>query len=336
MQGAQIAMFRFAMLVCCLLGAGWALQAQTTPALHLEREIPLSQVEGRVDHLSADVAGKRVFVAALGNDTVEVVDLRLGRRVARIAGLHEPQGVLYLAANKTLYVAGGDDGKVRSFDGRTLQSLKIVNLGEDADDLRYDPVHGEVLAGYGTGGIAMLGLDLTRRADLHLPVHPEAFEVSGDGKELFVNLPHNRSIGKVDLTTRAVNAQWADPGAEANYPMALDSSGNRLYVACRQPGELVQLNAASGAVLAQISTVGDADDLFFDRARGVLYVIGGEGYIDVIQVGSGKTTKSVAHIPTQPGARTGLFVPEWNELLVAAPRRGQNPARLLVFSIAAK
>lgn len=326
-------MFRFAMGVC-LLGAGLAVQAQTAPTLHLSREIPLLHVEGRVDHLSADVAGKRVFVAALGNDTVEVVDLQLGRRVARITGLHEPQGVLYLAANKTLYVANGDDGKVRSFDGRTLQPLKTVNLGEDADDLRYDPVHGEVLAGYGTGGIAMLGLDLTRRADLRLPVHPEAFEVSGDGKELYVNLPHNQSIGRIDLATRAVNAQWADPGVQANYPMALDSATGRLYVACREPGELVLLNAASGAVLAHIPTVGDADDLFFDRSRGVLYVIGGEGYVDVIQVRSGKTLKSIAHVATQPGARTGLFVPEWNELLVAAPQRGQTPARLLVYSIA--
>ncbi len=327
-------MSRFAMVAWFVLSAGLAVQAQTAPALHLQREIPLPQVAGRVDHLSADVAGERVFVAALGNDTVEVVDLRLGRRVARIEGLHEPQGVLYLAGNKTLYVANGDDGKVRSFDGRTLQPLKTVSLGEDADDLRYDPVHGEVLAGYGAGGIAMLGLDLMRRADLRLPVHPEAFELSGDGKQIFVNLPHNQSIGKIDLGTRAVNAQWADPGAEANYPMALDPAGSRLYVACRQPGELLLLNAASGAVLAHIPTVGDADDMFFDRARKMLYVIGGEGYVDVVQVGSGARMTSIAHVTTQSGARTGLLVPEWNELLVAAPQRGQAPARLLVYSIA--
>jgi DNA-binding beta-propeller fold protein YncE len=327
-------MFRMVLLVCCVLGAGEAAHAQTAPPLHLQREIPLPQVAGRIDHLSADVAGGRVFVAALGNGTVEVVDLRLGRRVSRIEGLHEPQGVLYLAANKTLYVADGDDGKVRSFDGRTLQPLKTLSLGEDADDLRYDPVHGEVLAGYGTGGIAMLGLDLVRRADLRLPVHPEAFEISADGKQLFVNLPHNQSIGKIDLATRAVNAQWADPGAEANYPMALDAAGKRLYVACRQPGELVALNPATGAVLGHIPTVGDADDMFFDLARGLLYVIGGEGYVDVVQPGSGAKMHSLAHVTTQSGARTGLLVPEWNQLLVAAPQRGQTPARLLVYSIA--
>jgi DNA-binding beta-propeller fold protein YncE len=329
-------MFRFAVLVAWVLGAGLALIAQTPPALHLEQEIPLPKVQGRVDHLSADVAHKRVFVAALGNDTVEVVDLRLGRRVARIDGLHEPQGVLYLAANRTLYVSNGDDGKVRSFDGMTLEPFKAVSLGEDADNLRYDSSRGELLVAYGTGGIAMLGWDLTRRADLRLPVHPEAFALSEDGKLLYVNRPHNRSIGRIDLTTRSVNPQWSSPGGSANYPMALDPTGKRLYVACRQPGELVLLDAASGAVQAQIPTVGDADDLFFDAARSLLYVIGGEGYIDVVQAGPGKSLKSIAHIPTQPGARTGLLVPEWNELLVAVPQRGESPARLLAYSIAGK
>jgi hypothetical protein len=42
---------------------------------------------------------------------------------------------------------------------------------------------------------------------------------------------------------------------------------------------------------------------------------------------------SRARVPTAPGARTGLYVPEWKKLLVAAPRQGTNEARLLVFEI---
>ena len=37
--------------------------------------IPLPGVEGRIDHMALDIAGQRLFVAALGNNTVEVVDL---------------------------------------------------------------------------------------------------------------------------------------------------------------------------------------------------------------------------------------------------------------------
>ncbi len=54
-------------------------------------------VEGRIDHLNADVKGQRLFVAALGNNTLEVLDLAQGKRIRSVIGLREPQGVAYVA-----------------------------------------------------------------------------------------------------------------------------------------------------------------------------------------------------------------------------------------------
>jgi len=327
---SRYATFLYLGLASCS-SAGWA---QPTPALHFEREIILPDVQGRIDHLAADVAGRRVFVAALGNGTAEVVDLGLGRRVGQITGLKGPQGVVYVPANGRLYVASGGDGIVHSYDGRTLKLLKTVDLGDDADNLRYDAKRKLVLAGYGSGAIAQLGLDLARRGDFHLPVHPESFQLSTDDKRLYVNLPLHMSVGTIDLEKRAVNALWGRPGTLANFPMALDDMHGRIFVACRMPAKLLMMDATSGAVTARISTVGDADDLFFDAVRGTVYVIGGGGFVDVVRVGPGDKLSSVAHALTATGARTGLFVPEWNTLLVAAPRSATRPARLMVYSIA--
>ena len=144
-----------------------ALPAQPAPgSLRLDRVIPLPGVEGRIDHLAADVKGQRVFVAALGNGTVEVVDVAQGKRTGQIKGLKEPQGVAYVPSNGAVYVAGGGDGTVRSFDSHTLKPLHDVSLGEDADNLRFDAAHNQLLAGYGSGAIAVLGLDLSKRANL--------------------------------------------------------------------------------------------------------------------------------------------------------------------------
>ncbi|MDE3187253.1 MAG: hypothetical protein KGM96_06980 [Acidobacteriota bacterium] len=305
-----------------------------THLLRLDREIVLPGVQGRIDHLAADVAGQRVFVADLGNGTVEAIALDRGARVGQINGLKHPQGIVYVPANKTVYVASGGDGMVRSYDGRTLKPLKSVDLGDDADNLRYDAGRRLVLAGYGSGAIAELGLDLTRRDDLRLPVHPEAFQLSADEKRLYVNLPLHMSVAAIDMDARAVNATWGHPGTLANFPMALDSAHGRMFVACRMPARLLMMNIETGAVMERIATVGDADDLFYDAARGNIYVIGGGGFVDVVRVGPGNKLASVAHVPTAPGARTGLFVPEWNKLLVAAPRRGTSQARLLVYSVA--
>lgn len=326
-------MFRRIFVLACIAAAcGAWLPAQQPPQLKLEREIPLPGVEGRIDHLSADIAGQRVYISALGSDEVEVVDLREGRRIERIEGLNDPQGILYVPARHAVYVANGGDGTVRSYDTRTLERIKTVALGEDADNLRFDPVHNQLLAAYGSGAIAVLGLDLNRVRDLRLPVHPESFQLTPDARQIFVNLPGNSSIGHIDLTTMAVNPDWVQPPANGNFPMALDAPTHRLLVACRDPGELVLIDTASGAILDHISSVGDADDLFFDPASKTAFVIGAEGYVDEVRVGSGRLT-SLAHVPTASGARTGLFIPEWNRLLVAAPRRGTTPARILVYSL---
>jgi DNA-binding beta-propeller fold protein YncE len=328
-------MFRKLLIALLCLIPGFAIATAQAPAgsLHLEREIPLPGVGGRIDHLAADVAGKRVFVAALGNGTVEIVDLAQGIRTAQIKGLKEPQGVAYAPSNGAIYVAGGGDGTVRSFDSHNLKPLHDIRLGEDADNLRLDSARSQLLVGYGSGAIEVLGLDLSKKANFDLPAHPESFQFSADGQHLFVNLPEARSLASIDLATQKVNPTWSHPSAAANFAMAVDGTIHRLFVPCRKPARMLVINSDTGAMTAWAGTVGDADDVFVDVARRLVYVIGGDGYVDLFYVRAGDALVSRAHVPTAPGARTGLYVPEWNKLLVAAPRQGSNDARLLVFSV---
>ena len=328
-------MLRKLLFLLCLILLCRSATAQPGPAgsLRLEREIPLPGVEGRIDHLSADIAGQRVFVAALGNGTLEIVDLAEGKRTAEIKGLKEPQGVAYAPASGAVYVASGGDGTVRSFDSHTLKPLHDVSLGSDADNLRMDTAHDQLLAGYGSGAIAVLGLDLSRRANFALPAHPESFQLAPDGQHVLVNLPDSRSIARIDLGSQAVNSAWSHPSCGANFPMAVDKTIHRLLIPCRKPARLLVINSDTGAITAWKGTVGDADDVFLDEARRMVYVIGGDGYIDAVYIRAGDALVSKAQVPTAPGARTGLYVPEWNKLLVAAPRRGTQEARLLVFAL---
>jgi YVTN family beta-propeller protein len=305
---------------------------QPSPLLHLEREIPLPGVQGRIDHMAADVTGKRLFVAALGNGTVEVIDLAESKVSGEIKGLKEPQGVAFVPETGTVYVAGGGDGTVRSFDGRSLKATGSVALGEDADNLRYDAQSKTLLAGYGSGAIAELGLDLSKRGNFSLPAHPESFQLDADGQRLFVNLPDNHSVALIDLKSKAVNPNWAHPSASANFSMAVDKTIQRIFVPCRKPTRMLVLNTETGTMTAWAPTLGDVDDVFVDEARRLVYVIGGDGAVDVVYVRAADAMVSKARIITSPGARTGLYVPEWNELLVAAPAGAGKEARILVFS----
>jgi WD40 repeat protein len=111
--------------------------ARNTSPLHLEKEIPLPGVWGRIDHFSADVRGQRLFIAALENGTVEVIDIRKGERSTEIKGLSEPQGVFYSSQNDELYVASGGDGTLRIYDETTLKLRQTLEFGADADNVRY-------------------------------------------------------------------------------------------------------------------------------------------------------------------------------------------------------
>src|SRR5437016_14530385 len=88
-------------------------RAQEATAFSLKSRIDLSNVNGRIDHFSADLKGQRLFMAALGNHTVEVLDLQTGKRVHSISDLAEPQGVYYDAATNRLFVACASDGTTK-------------------------------------------------------------------------------------------------------------------------------------------------------------------------------------------------------------------------------
>ncbi len=321
-----------ALLGVCSL---WQIANAQKPPLKLERVISLPGVEGRIDHLAVDTAGNRVFVAELGNGTVEVVDLTHDKRAGQIKGLQEPQGLYYQPQNEALYVATGGDGVVHAYNSHTLSSVGSISLGGDADNLRYDHQTNSLLVGYGDGAIAFLPWNLQGRpkAEVRLPAHPESFQVSSNGSRLLVNLPHDQSIALIDLAPLRIQSKWTHLGAESNFPMAVDRARKRFFVACRTPAQLLELREDASAVVQRISTVGDADDLFWDQDRNRLYAIGGEGFIDIIDAPANDRMKSIAHVPTAAGARTGLLVPAWNKLIVAAPHRAAEPARLLVFDV---
>ena len=112
--------------------------------------------------------------------------------------------------------------------------------------------------------------------------------------------------------------------------MAVDRERGRLLVAFRRPPRLAVLSLADGKRIAAVDTCGDVDDLFVDAKRERVYISCGTGFIDVFEP-TGITYRRMARIPTSAGARTSLFVPEIDRLLVAARAGLGGPAAIWVF-----
>ena len=108
--------FLLALCTC----SGFAQEA----SLKLTHTIPLNGVQGRFDHFAIDAKGQRLFVAALGNNSLEVIDLAAGKRFQSVPGMSKPTGVLYLPEAKQVLVANGDDGTLKVLDGADFKVLK--------------------------------------------------------------------------------------------------------------------------------------------------------------------------------------------------------------------
>lgn len=306
---------------------GWA--AEPAP-LALESKIPLGKVSGRIDHLAVDLDRQRLFVAELGNDSLGVVDLKNGA-VRTITGLREPQGVGYAAATDTVYVANAKDGSVALFRGAELAPAGRIDLGDDADNVRIDAAAKRVYIGYGGGALAVIDpASQAKIADIPLKAHPEGFQLDPASSRVFVNLPDARQIAVADRATGKQVAAWQVPGAGANFPMAVDPDGKRVFSVFRRPARLVALAAKDGAIAANIEACGDSDDVFVDAKRGRIYVSCGEGFIDVFAA-DGDGYARIGHLPTASGARTSLFVPALDRLYLAVRASGSEPPAIWVF-----
>src|SRR3954468_1900562 len=71
------------------------------------RAIELPRVEGRIDHLAFDAATERLYVAALGNNSVEVLDVGAASHLKSLSGFREPQGIAVIPDMKSIAVANG-------------------------------------------------------------------------------------------------------------------------------------------------------------------------------------------------------------------------------------
>jgi DNA-binding beta-propeller fold protein YncE len=311
-----------------------AVQSPSKPPLMLVHSIALPRVEGRIDHLALDAAGGKLFVAALGNNTVEVIDVKNGVHLKSLPGFREPQGIAVATDANLVAIANGQGEGVQLIGVNDYQPGKGVSLGDDSDNVRYDAAAKKLYVGFGNGAIAAVDPgDAKAIGTAKLAGHPESFQLERTGPRIFVNVPSAGQIAVIDRTTMKVAANWPVTTARANYPMALDEANHRLFIGCRNPAKVLVYDTASGKPIGSADIVGDTDDMFFDAKLNRLYVAGGEGFIDVLDARPEANLARLARIKTDAGARTALFAPDQPRLYLAVPHRGAQQAAIKVYEV---
>jgi YVTN family beta-propeller protein len=280
---------------------------QEARPLVLTEAIPLEGIKGRFDHFAT--SGRKLFVSALGNNTVEVIDVS-GRTLEHtITGVPNPQGVVYAPEADKLFV-GSSKGKLYIYDGTSFDLIKAIDFQGDVDNLRYDPATTRVYVGYGedeTGAIASVDAMTNERLgkEYELGAHPESFQLETSGPNIYVNLPDLKQIAVINRNTHAI-IRWALT-LEHNFPMALDEADHRLFVGTHEPARMAVYDTQSGRLIIALPSVQDADDLYYDAGRKRIYMAGGEGLIYVFQQKDPDQYQLLARIPSALGARTAGY-----------------------------
>jgi len=316
------------------------IMGQVKSPLKLIQKVPMPNVKGRLDHFSLDLEGSRLFVAALGDDqnTVEVSDLKMGKRIFSIPGQSKPQGVFYSSEFKKLFVANGGDGTCKIFAGDTFKLIDNLPIGTDADHVGYDPATKYLYVGFGdakSGGLAIIDTRSNKHiTDIKTDARPGGIKIENSRPQIYVTLSGATKLGVVDLKKRAQVTVWPT-GVQANVALALDESHHRLFDGVRDPAKLIVLDTESGKQVSQAEGVSGIDDLWYDAAHKRVYASGGRGFevgfVYVYQQRDADHYELIGKVATAPGAGTSFWSPELNRLYVAAPSNDKEEAAILVF-----
>jgi DNA-binding beta-propeller fold protein YncE len=310
-------------------------EAAAAPApLTLTRRIPLPGVIGRLDHMGIDAKRGRLILAALGNDTIEIVDLNGMKVVHSIPGQSRPQGVLHMPDSDRL-LAANEGGKTNIYRADNFELVKALDV-PDGDNARYD-LDAKLAYVASEGGITVIDASTLQIAGtIKLQEEPNSFQLETKGTRLFANLPRYDSIAVVDRKTLQVTATWKGTDTHTNFSMALDEANHRLFAAFRNPPMVGVFDMAAGKMVATFGSLSDVDNIYYDTARKRIYQSGADGFVGAWQQLDPDHYELIAKVPSRVGARTSFMVftrGKPSAFIAGAPRDASTGAELLSYQL---
>ncbi len=302
--------------------------------LELYEKVPVPGHFGRIDHF--DGQGRMLYFSIVGSNGVGVENWFDGSLVHFIPDVPAPQGELYAPGFNEI-ISASSAGKVYIFDASTYRLKKTLDFGTDADDEVWDPVHHEVLVGYGeeNGGVAAIDPATNSVAGKVLKTggHPERFAIESHGPMMYVNCPDAGMVVEAINRETGAMSKWHLPGGlRGNFAMALDEADHRLFTVTRKIPMLIVFDTRTGKVVSLVpGIVGEADDAFYDASRRRIYIIGGQGFVSVVQQMTRDRYGLIANVPTKVGARTGYWDARMDRLYVGVQAEGGAPAEVMGF-----
>jgi DNA-binding beta-propeller fold protein YncE len=316
---------------------------QTQSSVRLLKSVNLAGYTGDFDHFAVDYDRNRLLLVAEDHGTIEIFDLKTSAHLRSVSGFGNPHSILARRGVPTLFITDSEKQMSTIRNADSLAKEKTITLTPGADTAKYDAALNTLYVVTGGKDVNMTTANLEavnpdtgdKKAMLTFPDnHVEAMAfVEGDPR-LFINLTQTNKLAVVDRKTMKVLNVWPVRPAQQNAMVAFDPAQHRLYVVCRQPGMIVVMNSDTGSIVGTQPAPLRADEVQYDASSHRLYVPGGEGYMGIYDTGDPDHLKLVEKVTTEPGAKTGLLLPDMHRLFLAvSPGDSKAMAKVLTYEV---
>lgn len=282
--------------------------------------------EGGFDYIVADSDGRRLYIARSGkiNPRLLAFDLDSLKQAGELDGI-SAHGAVVDPANHHGFASSKP---LTMFDSTTTATLKSITVDGDPDGLSLDAAaHRVYVLSHSVPNITAINtVDGSIIGTVNLDAAVE--ETKSDGKgHLYVALENRDAVGVVDTGTMMVTARYPLAGQGATPAgLALDAKTRVLFVACRNPGTMVMMNADTGAVITTLPIGAQNDGVLFNPATSEALAATGDGHLTVIKEdGPGKFSVEQT-LATLPGARTIALDRKTGHIFLMTADYGPVPA----------
>jgi DNA-binding beta-propeller fold protein YncE len=269
------------------------------------QDLPLPGGATRFDYQSLDPKVRRLYIAHMGDGTVEAVDLDKAAVAGTVPGTDSVHSVIVAPDRHMLLAAASGTNEVALIDTRTLKETGRVKSGDLPDGIAYDPVHGKAYVS-NEHDHALTVIDLATGID------QTAVEVGGEtgnviydpaSGKIFLNGQGRGELLVIDPATDAITDRIKVDGSDSNHGLYIDGTQLLAFIGCEGNAKLVVLDLRTGKTTAHFDTGNTPDVLAFDTGMLRHYLAAEDGTVSVFDE-RGRTLVPVASAKLADHAHT--------------------------------
>jgi hypothetical protein len=260
---------------------------------------------GAFDYVYADAAGRKLYIPRPGNPTprITIYDLDTLAPAGEIPGANA-RGV---AVSTKSGHAFASSKPVTMWDTNNIANVKKIDVEGGPDGIMHDAFNDRVWV----FSHAMPHATIINAADgtvagtiADLGGAPE--QAASDGKgHIYVDIEDKNNVAVVDAKTLTVTGHYDLTGSGGTCAgLAMDAKNNVLFAACRNPANMVILNAASGKVITTLPIGAGTDGAVFNPGTGEAFSSQGDGTLTVVKENSPTDFVLEQTVQTMTGAKT--------------------------------